>query len=173
MQLGQELVACHHGWEEPCDCNYFENVVQVPGISNIRAVAAGTAHSLALRTDGTVWHWGWTWSLVGAGPDGPFSITATFAMPFQMQGLSNIVAIYANDDYSAMLRADGTVFFWGHAGFDENTGERIVYINPVQIDDGERFFDIEALIPPQPWWAALPAWVQFILRWFAFGFIWM
>jgi alpha-tubulin suppressor-like RCC1 family protein len=32
--------------------------VQVSGLSNVTAVAAGASHSLALRGDGTVWAWG-------------------------------------------------------------------------------------------------------------------
>jgi alpha-tubulin suppressor-like RCC1 family protein len=32
--------------------------VQVPGLTNIVAVAEGGGHSLALKRDGTVWAWG-------------------------------------------------------------------------------------------------------------------
>ena len=57
------------------------------------AIAAGHAHSLALKTDGTVVGWG---SVI----DGQTTIPG---------GLSNIVAIAAGGAHSLALKTDGTV----------------------------------------------------------------
>ncbi len=71
-----------------------------PGLSNVVAIAAGTAFALALRSDGTVVAWGFD-------DRGQTNVPA---------GLSNVVAIAASHvaDFSAALRSDGTVVAWGY-----------------------------------------------------------
>ncbi|NTU98722.1 RCC1 repeat-containing protein [Candidatus Falkowbacteria bacterium] len=77
-------------------------------LSGIIAVSAGNSHSLALKSDGTVWAWGGNW--VGQLGDGTMSGRYT---PVQVAGLSNIVAISAGGDHSLALKSDGTVWAWG------------------------------------------------------------
>ncbi|MGO8678866.1 MAG: hypothetical protein ACLQVX_23725 [Limisphaerales bacterium] len=67
------------------------------GLSNVVAIAAGLAHGMALRADGTVAVWG----------DNSVGQTNT---PF---ALNNVVAIAAGDAHCLALRADGTVDGWG------------------------------------------------------------
>lgn len=82
--------------------------VQVPGLSDIIAVSAGGFHSLALKSDGTVWSFGsndsWQLGITGA----YFSYT-----PVQVPGLSNIKSISAGWYFSTALTNDGKVFGWG------------------------------------------------------------
>jgi hypothetical protein len=86
--------------------------VQVAGISNVKAVAAGQHFSVALKQDGTVWTWGGS---VGAPSDPPIP-------PTQVAGLSNIVAIDAGQQHTIALKSDGTVWTWG-ANFDGELGD--------------------------------------------------
>lgn len=74
----------------------------VSGLSaaNVKAVTAGYYHSLALRTDGTVFYRG-------------RSMMNTL-VTYQVPGLSNITAISAGDGYSLALKADGTVWHWNN-----------------------------------------------------------
>src|SRR5439155_3874406 len=65
------------------------------GMSNIIAVAAGDAHSLALQSGGTVLAWG---------PLGQVAVP---------DGLSNVVAIAAGSGHSLALKSDGSVVGWG------------------------------------------------------------
>lgn len=82
--------------------------VQVPGISQATAVAAGYEHNLAILSDGTVWAWGDNrWGQLGdnSGQDQE--------LPVQVQGLSGMVAVAAGQGHSLALRHDGTIWGWG------------------------------------------------------------
>ena len=82
--------------------------VQVLGLTNAAAVAAGYSHSLAVKRDGTVWAWGDN----GQGQLGNGTTTKS-ATPLHVPGLTNIVAVAAGGSHSLALRADGTVWAWG------------------------------------------------------------
>ncbi len=82
--------------------------VQAVGLSNVTAIAAGDAHGLAVRNDGTVWAWGSNFE--GQLGDGTTTGRAT---PAQVPGLSGIVAVAAGEKHSLALKNDGTVWAWG------------------------------------------------------------
>jgi alpha-tubulin suppressor-like RCC1 family protein len=89
-----------------------KSVTQIPGLSGITAIAAGAFHTLALKSDGTVWAWGdETYGQVG---DGTVSDTPVLT---PVQVLTNIQAIAAGDSHNLALAKDGTVWAWG-----SNTG---------------------------------------------------
>ena len=92
----------------------------VPGLDRVSAVVAGPGVSTALKTDGTVWVWGWNGnSQFGfgertgrvPGPDGGFELT-----PQQIPGLANVTAVSLGADgrHSLALLKDGTVRAWGN-----------------------------------------------------------
>jgi alpha-tubulin suppressor-like RCC1 family protein len=81
--------------------------VQVKGLKDVVAIAAGDGYSLGLKKDGTVWCWGLNESIQvidGSNKD--------FSVPFQIKGLKDVVAIAAGKDYSLALKKDGTVWMW-------------------------------------------------------------
>jgi alpha-tubulin suppressor-like RCC1 family protein len=81
---------------------------QVPGMTDVIAVAAGAAHSVALRSDGTVWCWGY--GAHGQLGDGHYNGATR---PTMVQGLPRIVAVTAAEFQTGALGADGTVWTWG------------------------------------------------------------
>jgi alpha-tubulin suppressor-like RCC1 family protein len=91
------------------------NALQVSKLSNVREVAAGDAHSLALLTDGTTAGWGRS----DQGQTGVKLATSvgfgTAGEPFLTE-LRDIVAIAAGANHSLALHQTGLALSWGHAG---------------------------------------------------------
>jgi alpha-tubulin suppressor-like RCC1 family protein len=83
---------------------------RVVGLTNVIGIAAGNSHSIAVRSDGTVWAWGA--QDVGQTGRGIVSQTGT-ATAVQVAGLSGIVSVAAGNDNSYALRGDGTLYGWG------------------------------------------------------------
>lgn len=85
--------------------------VQVSGLADVVAIAAGNYHNLAIKKDGTVWAWGNN----GEGRLGD-GTTTNRTTPVQVHGLSNIVQVAAGGEHSLALDADGNVWAWGNNG---------------------------------------------------------
>jgi alpha-tubulin suppressor-like RCC1 family protein len=82
--------------------------VQVSGLSQVKGVAAGGLHSLALRNDGRVWAWGVdNVGQLGVGPGGDSRV------PVPVPGLTGVVEVSAGAFHNLALRSDGTVWTWG------------------------------------------------------------
>jgi alpha-tubulin suppressor-like RCC1 family protein len=86
--------------------------VRVRGLSDVVAVAGDSwdGSVLALRKDGTVWHWGAVANL---------GSTASNDVPAVVHGLSHVVAITGGYFTEFALLSDGTVRGWG----DDEDGE--------------------------------------------------
>ena len=94
--------------------------VQVSGLSEVAAVAAraGDVHSVALRSDGTVWEW-------------PAAGRLT---PMQVDGLIEVVAVAEGGGHSLALKRDGSLWAWGNNVAGQLGVETIeVRTTPVQV----------------------------------------
>ena len=105
--------------------------VQIPGLSQMTAIAEGGQHTVALKADGTVWTWGDNQH----GQLGDGTTTST-RIPVQVPGLSGVVAVAGGMGHSLALKADGTVWSWG----DNTVGQLGDYLigqqtTPVQIQE--------------------------------------
>lgn len=82
--------------------------IMVSGLTGIIAIAGGAGHSLALRSDGTIWTW-------GANQHGQLGTgTATNSLtPIQVPGISGVISLSAGAWDSLALKSDGTVWNWG------------------------------------------------------------
>lgn len=80
------------------------------GLKNIEGkIAAGGTHSLAVKSDGTVWGWG----------DANFGqLSGSYihdqSSPVQIKGISDVKAVSAGHVFSTALKTDGTVWAWGY-----------------------------------------------------------
>ena len=81
----------------------------VSGLAGVTKISAGCGFSLALRSDGTVWAWGY--DSVGQLGDGS---TANSAVPVKITGVSQVTGISAGWDSAVAVVAGGaSVWTWG------------------------------------------------------------
>ncbi|MGD9728673.1 MAG: RCC1 domain-containing protein [Gammaproteobacteria bacterium] len=122
----------HDEWQLGVDDYVYDGIVQADSISNVRAVEAGTHHTVALKHDGTVWIWG---TLAGGCSACPYGV-GVWETPVQVSGLTGVIAISAGGSHSLALKSDGTVWAWatnsnGQLGDGTTTNRN----SPVQVSD--------------------------------------
>lgn len=82
---------------------------QVVDLTDVVAIAAGRDHSIALKSDGTVWTWGYNYyAQLGDGTK------IDRIRPIQVQNLTDVKEIAAAYYHSIVLKKDGTVWSWGY-----------------------------------------------------------
>ncbi len=101
----------------------FDFPVQTLNISDVVKVSAGAYHTIALKSDGTVWAWGDN----VYGQLGDKTIVSK-PYPVQVLGLSDIIDISAGTFHSLALKRDGTVWGWGFNNYDYPLGLPLEYI---------------------------------------------
>ncbi|MBI3560652.1 MAG: S8 family serine peptidase [Gammaproteobacteria bacterium] len=127
--------------------------LQVPGLVDVIAIAAaGDAAtgvnvdtSLALKSDGTVWAWGFDNSF---GQLGDGTLVGKFT-PVQVSGLTEVVSIAAGNGYfSTAVKSDGTVWTWGNGNAGQlgngSSGTLIYSTTPVQSSNVSNAVSISA-----------------------------
>jgi len=110
-----------------------------PPVENLQ-IAAGGAHSLGLKSDGTLWAWGRNdYGQLGDGT------TTERHSPVQVGTDTDWVSIAATEYHSLGLKSDGTLWAWGWNGFgqlgDGTTTERH---SPVQVGTDTDWVSIAA-----------------------------
>jgi alpha-tubulin suppressor-like RCC1 family protein len=102
---------------------YRYSPVQVKGpegvgwLTDVVGIACGGSHTVAVKTDGTVWAWGYN----NTGQLGDDTLTKRPA-PVQVKGqgavgsLTDVDAVAAGGNHTAALKTDGTVWAWGSNG---------------------------------------------------------
>lgn len=90
---------------------------EVPNLTGVAQVAAGSGVSTVLKSDGTVWVWGSNWQqqfgfpapAVQPGPNQGWVLE-----PQQVPGLANVTAISVGARHTIALLKDGTLRAWGN-----------------------------------------------------------
>jgi len=115
-QLGATTGSCSpYAPDEPCS----STPVQVIGLTDVTDIAAGRNHTVALKTDGTVWEWGAnSFGQLGAETTEictlPWGVSySCSSTPVQVNGLIDVTNIAAGAEYTIALKTDGTVLGWG------------------------------------------------------------
>ena len=78
-------------------------------LTGVQAIMGGETHNVALKSDGTVWAWGWNQlNQLGDGT------TTSRTVPVQVSGLTNITSLGSRAYHTLAVRQDGTVWAWGY-----------------------------------------------------------
>ena len=108
--------------------------VQVSGLSGVTAIAGGSGHTIALKSDGTVWAWGWN----EYGQLGNVTTTTTNSTtPVRVGGLSlsDVTAIAVGIEHSIALKSDETIWAWGRNEYGQlGDGTTTDRYSPVQLN---------------------------------------
>ena len=76
-------------------------------------IASGKNHTIALKSDGTVWTWGYNaYGQLGIGT------TTSMYVPTKVN-IDNVIDISAGDHFSMALKADGTLWAWGYNDYGQ------------------------------------------------------
>ncbi|MDO4773865.1 MAG: hypothetical protein Q4A37_01940, partial [Candidatus Saccharibacteria bacterium] len=93
-------------------------------MGDVAEVAAGSGHTLARKTDGTLWAWGNNYS-------GQLGSGSTTDQPTPVKVLDNVASVAAGSGHTLARKTDGTLWAWG-----KNDGGQVGYpIGPVKILD--------------------------------------
>lgn len=90
-------------------------------IDSVAAIASGSQHTLALRSDGTVWSWGNN----AQGQLGVGDSTSLSATPLAT-GLTDVVEVAAGTYFSAAIKSDGSLWTWGGAASPDDFVPQLV-----------------------------------------------
>jgi alpha-tubulin suppressor-like RCC1 family protein/tRNA A-37 threonylcarbamoyl transferase component Bud32 len=101
----------------------------VLGLDKVVSLSAGWAHTLALRSDGTVWAWGRN----SMGQLGTGSKIGSLR-PIQIPGLTHVIAIASGFEHGLAIKTDGAAWAWGanYAGQLGN-GKKLDSVSPVRV----------------------------------------
>ncbi len=104
--------------------------MQVKGLGGVVAIACGRSYTIALRSDGTVWAWGYNIY----GQLGFWTLSSAITIPSQVSELGGITAIACGGDHTIALKSDGTVWTWGHNNYGQlGDGTTTNSNTPVQV----------------------------------------
>jgi alpha-tubulin suppressor-like RCC1 family protein len=108
---------------------YKSSPNQVGALTNWSKVASGYNHSIAIKTDGTLWSW-------GQGSNGKLGLgnTTNYSSPKQVGALTTWLNISAGYQHSIAIKTDGTLWSWGQGGSMQlGLGDATNRSSPVQV----------------------------------------
>ena len=113
----------HHGWSKLCFIGIVGIVFSIfmmiihgaSWASTTPMIAGGDFHTITLKSDGTVWAWGYN-SDGQSGDRTGDSEDECKLIPGQISGLSGVIAVAGAGRHTIALKSDGTAWAWGNNG---------------------------------------------------------
>jgi alpha-tubulin suppressor-like RCC1 family protein len=111
---------------------YRSSPVQVGALTNWLSLTAGYDHTMAIKTDGTLWAWGR--NQAGQLGLGVSSSTDSFSSPIQVGALTNWQSVSAGWYHNLALKTDSTLWTWGvNTQGQLGLGDTTVRSSPIQV----------------------------------------
>lgn len=116
--------------------------VQVGTDTDWSDVVAGDSHTVALKTDGSLWAWG----LNDSGQIGDGTIGAGSARPVQVGTLTGWTSMSAGARHTLAIRSDGTLWSWGDATYGQlgRGASAVPDSQPRQVGSGSTWTSVAA-----------------------------
>ena len=102
---------------------------QVGSGTDWASVSAGAYHTVAVRTDGTLWAWGWNaYGQLGTGD------YTSFNAPTQVGTGTDWASVSAGYLHTVAVKADGTLWAWGYNYYGQlGLGDTVDRNTPTQV----------------------------------------
>jgi alpha-tubulin suppressor-like RCC1 family protein len=107
----------------------YSSPKQVGALTNWATVGAGNSHTLAVKTDGTLWSWGrGSYGRLGLGN------TTNYTSPKQVGALTAWSLVNGGFSFSSAIKTDGTLWAWGkNTDGQLGLGNTTNYSSPKQV----------------------------------------
>jgi alpha-tubulin suppressor-like RCC1 family protein len=107
--------------------------------SDWSGIAVGSSHSLAIKTNGTIWSWGRnTWGQLGLGYSLPYTIGVT--APMRIGNDTDWRFISSGIDHGIGIKIDNTLWDWGINNFGQlGLGDNEVRYTPSKVGSGSNW----------------------------------
>jgi alpha-tubulin suppressor-like RCC1 family protein len=122
---------------------YYSSPVQIGSLTNWKQIDSGQYHSLAVKTDGTLWGFGY--GINGELGTGAANLSTTNASPVQIGTLTTWKQVVATTASHA-IKTDGTLWAWGDNSIYGvlGNGSTAKYSSPIQIGSLTNWLQISA-----------------------------
>lgn len=103
--------------------------LRVSGVSDVKYIAAGYYHNIAIKWNGTVIGW-------GDNSFGQLGVknTGNIYSKYTIRNFENVASVIAGSNHSFAIKNDGTVWAWGNNSSGQlGIGNDVAYFNPVEV----------------------------------------
>jgi alpha-tubulin suppressor-like RCC1 family protein len=97
-------------------------VTTFAGGTNWKQVAGGNSHTAAIKTDGTLWTWGWN----NSGQIGDNTLITRSTPVTTLAGGTNWKQVAGGSYHTAAIKTDGTLWTWGSNGTNGQLGDNTI-----------------------------------------------
>lgn len=133
----------HNGYGQLGNGTTSANPVLIPPTqigtdSNWTQIAGGSGHCMALKSNGTLWGWGYnTTGQVGV------NSTTNITVPTQIGTANDWAKVFCGDAHTLALKNDGTLWAWGTNNYGQvGNGNNTSQLAPVLIDSMHNWSNI-------------------------------
>jgi alpha-tubulin suppressor-like RCC1 family protein len=115
--------------------NSYSSPIQVGSLTNWKQVAANFEMCCAIKTDGTLWSWGYNdLGQLGNNTNGAGGSTNSYSSPVQVGSLTNWQQVAIGIGWAIAIKTDGTMWSWGSNSSGQlGIGGNNMYSSPVQV----------------------------------------